>query len=100
MKIVIDKNYTNKVVTDIPVPCFWKDESLAGWKAYCAVLDEKTFVEVNITPSRTIIENGTTDFFKSNIIKAFESFDLCTEEEFMSQFEKAYKSISLKPELV
>jgi hypothetical protein len=99
MNITIKKQITQKEEAQIPIPCFWKEVS-ENFLDYRGVIDEETYVRIYKSPNRIAIENGTTKFYETEIAAAYESFDLCTEEEFMAQFEKAYKSISLKPELV
>jgi hypothetical protein len=93
MTIQITKTETKDI--EVPVPSFWKNDT-----AYTAVVDNKTAINLYADNDYTAIQHGTIEELKSFIAIAHNSFDLCTETEFMEAYNKTLKSLSLQPELV
>lgn len=94
MNITIEKTVTEEI--QIAIPCFWKREDN---KRFVSVVDDKTAVSMLLLENYTAIAHGTPEELKSAIKDAYESLDLCSEEEFLNAYNKTVRSISLKPEL-
>lgn len=79
---------------DISIPCFFKE---SGYERYFAVLDEETQVRLTVLSSLgyTNIMHGTID--GRDLSNAYKEYELCTEEEFMTAYNKAHESIRLAP---
>lgn len=81
---------------EIPVPFFakTKDES-----EYIGLLNEKTIVEVFKCGDLTIVKNKSSSamFAREDLVKAFQTWLPCTEEEFLDKYESVVASISLRP---
>src|SRR5690349_18612074 len=99
MTITVEKKYAD--VVKIPVPSFWKQEDSfrADYPTYVAVLDEETAIRIFQNPGHVSLMHTTPDILKSIITEAYNSYDICTEEEFLETYNRIHKSIRLTPEI-
>ena len=92
MKITTTKTVTESV--ELELPKFYKRPSLLANIEYTGLLDEVTAVNFFVSNDLTFIKNSSPDYaYISEVIK----WEEVTEDEFMAEFQKAYKSISLSP---
>ena len=92
MKITTTKTVTESV--ELELPKFYKHKSHGKTIEYTGLLDEETAVNFFVSDDLTIIKNCShTHAYLSDII----NFEEVTEDEFMAEFQKAYKPISLSP---
>lgn len=84
---------------ELPLPVFFKDNS-ESIIDIVAVLDEDTMIRVWDYPgNRVFIENGNVKNYNDAIVKIYEKYQLATEEEFFTAFNRAYTQLSLTPRL-
>ena len=92
MKITTTKTVTESV--ELELPKFYKKPPIGENIEYTALLDEETVVHIFVSKDLTIIKNCDHVYANvSNIV----NYEEVTEDEFMAEFQKAYKSISLSP---
>jgi len=92
MKITTTKTVTESV--ELELPKFYKKPPIGENIEYTALLDEVTVVNFFVSEGLTIIKNCYHGYANvSNIV----NWEEVTEDEFMAEFQKAYKSISLSP---
>lgn len=97
MKLQISQ-FSQKEI-ELPLPAFFKDNS-ASITDIVAILDEDTMVRVWDYPgNRVWIENGNAKNYNDAIVKVYEKYQLATEEEFFTAFNRAYAQLSLTPKL-
>lgn len=96
---------TQQVEKEIEIPSFWKD--VVGGKKeedqvreFVGLLDEETLVRVWRSNDRTFIENVTLDGREADIAKYEQKYEKSDEVDFLLEFNKAYKSLSLVPQLL
>ena len=92
MKITTTKTVTESV--ELELPKFYKKPPIGENIEYTALLDEETVVNIFVSEDLTIIKNSNMVYARIDEVTSWEEV---TEDEFMSEFQKAYKSISLYP---
>ena len=93
MKITTTKTVTESV--ELELPKFYKNKIYGkGTIEYAAILDEETAVHIFVSKDLTIIKNCGHKY--ADILHVMNWKEV-TEDEFMDEFQKAYKSISLSP---
>ena len=92
MKITTTKTVTESV--ELELPKFYKKPPIGENIEYTALLDEETVVNIFVSEDLTIIKNSNMVYARIDEVTSWEEV---TEDEFMSEFQKAYKSISLSP---
>ena len=92
MKITTTKTVTESV--ELELPKFYKRPGISTNVEYTGLLDEVTAVNIFVSEDLTIIKNCDMKYARINEVTSWEEV---TEDEFMSEFQKAYKSISLSP---
>lgn len=95
MTIELTKTY--KETKNIPVPSFWKEPNMVNIHSYIALLDEQTAVAVILMDDYSSIRNCSPSYLKDEIQKAYSSYDLCSEEQFLSAYDEALQGMTLKP---
>lgn len=94
LTISIETKSTKEV--EIPVPCFLRSKS---GQDYIALIDENTVVSVYESDSLKTVSNKELWLGKSDLANAWETFNSCTEQEFLEKYDAVIESISLHPKL-
>jgi hypothetical protein len=98
--IKVETTQSQKQTIEIPVPSFYKDTSCTeSINDMLGLIDKDTFVRVWESQRRTFVENSDIALSESNLVTAFNSWTPITEEEFLTAYDRALKSMSLTPEL-
>lgn len=97
MTIKITKTTEKNI--DIKLPFFRRDPDSMGVSLF-AVLDENTAINLYRSDHRTCIENDEIKdrgWIEKNVAERFQTWEPITEQEFMTAYSDALKSLSLEP---
>jgi hypothetical protein len=98
--IKVETTQSQKQTIEIPVPSFYKDMGCHQTiNDMIGIIDKHTVVKVWESERRTAVENSDIEIKDSDLVIAFNSWKPITEEEFLTAYDRALKSMSLTPEL-
>lgn len=89
---------TKERTVNIPVPSFWK-QTQYGYSDCIAIINDNTAFNIFKSSEGVFIKQTSPLRMKDEIVKAVENWQNISEEEFMSIYSAALKSISLEPVL-
>jgi hypothetical protein len=93
--------FTDRIVK-VDTPACWERKE-GSITEHLAILDSKTAISVFISPEVTIIKNCTPEHMADKICEAMDEaskWEEVGDGNFLSDYENALASISLKPVLV
>lgn len=81
---------------EIPVPCFLRSKDEKDW---LAVLDNDKVIRLTVIREYANLSTGSMETFKNDVVRAWQTFHACTEQEFLMKYDEIIESMhpTLKP---